>query len=147
MAIVSCLRDRRVITGRSKLGASSRRRCPVKNRDVSLPLDASTERESNDIENSVNRLTRKRCCQVQIREGRICNSQPYSVPAVKFCAHENERRVTKYQTALYPGEVLVRNSCSLHDERPLRIYDSTISRVENWGITRALLGGTNCNGP
>jgi hypothetical protein len=74
MAIASCFRDRRLITGRPNLGASSRCRCPMKNRDVSLPLDASTERESDDIENSVNRLTRKRCRQVQIRQGRIRNS-------------------------------------------------------------------------
>jgi hypothetical protein len=60
--------DRLQVTTRSGLGASPRRSCPVKNRDVSLSLDARTERKSDDIENSVNRLTRKRCGQVKIRQ-------------------------------------------------------------------------------
>jgi hypothetical protein len=53
---------------RAKLRASSRRRCPVENRDVPLTVDARAERKGNDIENAVNRLTGKRCGQVQIRE-------------------------------------------------------------------------------
>ena len=61
-------RDRLPVTRRSVLGTSSRRGCPVKYRHVSLPLDAGTERKSDDIENSVNRLTRKRCGQVKIRQ-------------------------------------------------------------------------------
>ena len=61
-------RDRLPATKRSVLGATHRRCCPVKYRDVSLPLDAGTERKSDDIENSVNRLTRKRCGQVKIRQ-------------------------------------------------------------------------------
>lgn len=61
-------RDRPPVTRRSALGARPRRSCLVKNRDVSLPLDAGTERKSDDIENSVNRLTRKRCGQVKIRQ-------------------------------------------------------------------------------
>ena len=60
--------DRLPVTGRSELGASSRRCCPVKYRDVSLALDACTERQSDDIENSVNRLTRKRRGQVKTRQ-------------------------------------------------------------------------------
>ena len=67
-AIVRPPRDRPPVTRRPALGASPRRSCPVKNRDVSLPLDAGTERKSDDIENSVNRLTRKRCGQVKIRQ-------------------------------------------------------------------------------
>ena len=61
-------RDDRPVTMRSILGASPNRWRPVKNRDVSLPLNAGTERESDDIENSVNRLTGKRCGQVKIRQ-------------------------------------------------------------------------------
>lgn len=66
--IVRRARDRLPATKRSALGPSSRRGCPVKYRDVSLPLDAGTERKGDDIENSVNRLTRKRCGQVKIRQ-------------------------------------------------------------------------------
>jgi len=44
------------------------RSCPIENRDVPLSLDSSTERESNDIEHSVNWLTGKRCGQVKIRQ-------------------------------------------------------------------------------
>jgi hypothetical protein len=40
----------------------------VKYRHVSQPLDARTERKSDDIENSINRLTRKGCGQVKIRQ-------------------------------------------------------------------------------
>ena len=61
-------RGRLPVTRRSVLGASPRRRCPVKYRDVSLPLDLGTERKGDDIENSINRLTRKRCGQVKIRQ-------------------------------------------------------------------------------
>ena len=66
--IVRRPRDRVPVTRRSALRASSRRSSPVKNRDVSLALDAGTERKGDDIENSVNRLTRKRCGQVKIRQ-------------------------------------------------------------------------------
>ena len=66
--IVRRPRDRPPVMRRSALRASPRGSCPVKNRDVSLPLDAGTERKSDDIENSVNRLTRKRCGQVKIRQ-------------------------------------------------------------------------------
>ena len=66
--IVHRLLDRIPVTSRLALGASPRRSCPMKNRDVSLPLDAGTERKSDDIENSVNRLTRKGCGQVKIRQ-------------------------------------------------------------------------------
>ena len=66
--IVHRLRDRLPVTRRLALGASPRRSCPMKNRDVPLPLDAGTKRKSDDIENSVNRLTRKRCGQVKIRQ-------------------------------------------------------------------------------
>src|ERR1700686_3659143 len=68
MAIVRRPRDRLPVTRRSALRVGSRRTCPVKNRDVSLPPDAGTERKSDDIENSVNRLTRKRCGQGKIRQ-------------------------------------------------------------------------------
>src|SRR6266849_11004879 len=66
--IVRRPRDRPPVTKRSALGVSPRRSRPMKNRDVSLSLDAGTERKSDDIENSVNRLTRKRCGQVKIRQ-------------------------------------------------------------------------------
>lgn len=61
-------RDRIAFTAWLVLEPSSRRRCPVEYSDVSLPLDARTERKGDDIEDSVNRLTRKRCGQVKIRE-------------------------------------------------------------------------------
>ena len=60
-AIATRERARRLIASGATLGASPRCRCPVENRDVSLSLDASTERKGDDIENAVNRLTRKRC--------------------------------------------------------------------------------------
>ena len=60
--------DRLPVTNRSALGVGPRRSRPMKNRDVSLPLDAGTERKSDDIKNSINRLTRKGCCQVKIRQ-------------------------------------------------------------------------------
>ena len=63
--------DRLPVMRRSGLGASHRRRCPVKYRDASLSLDARAEREGDDIENSVNRLTGKGCSQVKIRQRRI----------------------------------------------------------------------------
>ena len=67
-AIVGRPHNRLPVMRRLGLGVNPRRRCPVKNRDVSLPLDAGTERKSDDIENSVNWLTRKRCGQVKIRQ-------------------------------------------------------------------------------
>src|SRR2546426_6507310 len=67
-AIAQLARDRQSVTMRWVLSPSPRRRCPVKNRDVSLSFDAGTERKSDDIENSVNWLTGKRCGQVKIRQ-------------------------------------------------------------------------------
>lgn len=61
-------RDRIAFTAGPALAASSRRRCPVQYRDVSFPLDACSERKGDDIENSINRLTRKGRGQVKIRQ-------------------------------------------------------------------------------
>ena len=56
-------------TRRSGLAADAGHTRPIESSDVSLPLDAGTERKCDDVENSINRLTRKRCGQVKIRQG------------------------------------------------------------------------------
>ena len=43
----------------------------MKDGDVPLPLDGGTERQRNDIENTFDWFTGKRCCQMKIRERRI----------------------------------------------------------------------------
>src|SRR4029079_7236713 len=53
-------------TRRSRLAADAGHTCPIQSGDVSLPLESGTERECDDVEDSITGLTGKRCRQDNI---------------------------------------------------------------------------------
>src|ERR1700694_5038589 len=57
-----------LFTGRSRLTPIARSVRPIESSDVSLALDTRAEGKCDDVKNSINRLTRERCRQVQVRQ-------------------------------------------------------------------------------